>query len=175
MTRQERHGAGTSARAGRPLRVVVADDDLFFREVLVATLEADPRLSVVDEAGDGHEAVSLVSEHTPDVVLLDLAMPHLDGIEAAREVRRSHPRVGILMCSGDRSRRRDALLAGVDRWVDKPADRRTLVDALLDLADHGELASGRGARHRRGREPGERRFVDRVHHERAAGGAEIAE
>lgn len=138
MTRGDRHDTGTPDRSGAQLRVVVADDDRFFREVLVATLEADCRFSVVGEAGDGPEAVALARELTPDLVVLDLTMPVMDGIEVARELRGTHPQIGILMCSGDRRHRAEAMLAGVDRWVDKPADRRTLLGALLEVHHAGD-------------------------------------
>ena len=83
-----------------PIRVLIADDHRLFAETLGLTLEADPRLEVVGYARDGREAVKLAISLEPDVVLMDLDMPLVDGIEAASAICRSLPaRVAILTAS----------------------------------------------------------------------------
>lgn len=74
-----------------PVRVLIADDHQLFAESLGLTLDIDDRLELVGTARNGKEAIRLAEEQRPDVVLMDLEMPVLDGIEATRELRRSLP------------------------------------------------------------------------------------
>ena len=85
----------TSTRG--PIRVVVADDQALFRRGLSVVLAASEDIEVVGEASDGEEAVAKAQELTPDVVLMDVRMPRLSGIEAARHIRRILPATEILM------------------------------------------------------------------------------
>jgi DNA-binding NarL/FixJ family response regulator len=80
-----------------PIRVVVADDQALFRRGLTVVLSASEDIEVVGEASDGEEAVAKAQELTPDVVLMDVRMPRLSGIEAARHIRRILPATEILM------------------------------------------------------------------------------
>lgn len=79
------------------VRVVIADDHPMFREGLRFTLDRSPGLSVVGEAGDGRAALDLVTRLDPDVVLMDLAMPELDGLAATAELSRTHSRASVLV------------------------------------------------------------------------------
>ncbi|HEX2134276.1 MAG TPA: response regulator transcription factor [Actinophytocola sp.] len=79
------------------IRVVLADDEPLTRAGIRAVLGAEPEFDVVAEAGDGHEAVELVQAHRPDVALLDIMMPRLDGLSAAAEIRRTVPGTGVIM------------------------------------------------------------------------------
>ena len=74
-------------RPKEPLRVLIADDHRLFAEALEAILAADERIEVVGQAGDGGQAVELANRLGPDVVLMDVSMPVLDGFEATREIR----------------------------------------------------------------------------------------
>lgn len=79
------------------VRVVVADDQTVVRDGLVTLLKLLPGIDVVAAASDGQEAVRLVAEHDPDVLLVDLRMPTMDGVEATRQVRSDHPRTEVVV------------------------------------------------------------------------------
>ena len=107
-----------------PLRVLVADDHDLFAETLVALLAGDDRIEIVGRAADGAEAVRLACAHWPDVVLMDVQMPGMDGIEAALELSRESPAVRVVMLSSssavedvERARR-----AGAVGYLTKDAD-----------------------------------------------------
>lgn len=139
-----------------PLRVLIADDHPLFAEALTLTLEADKRLEVAGHAQNGKEAVQLASELRPDVVLMDLNMPVLDGFEATKGVRKVSPdsRVVVVTSSsvpGDSAR---ALEAGASAYVRKGCFAAELFKAIFAVAPTTEAGSeqrsGRRAR-RRGR------------------------
>jgi two-component system, NarL family, nitrate/nitrite response regulator NarL len=87
-----------------PLRVVIADDHRLFAEALEAILTTDERIEVVGQASDGAQAVELARKLDPDVVLMDVSMPVLDGFEATREIREESAEVRVLMLTGSNSR-----------------------------------------------------------------------
>jgi DNA-binding NarL/FixJ family response regulator len=89
----ERPGAGS----GGTIRVLVADDQALFRRGLTVVLSASDDIEVVGEAADGEEVVARAQELTPDVVLMDVRMPRLSGIEATRQIRRLLPATEVLM------------------------------------------------------------------------------
>lgn len=97
------------AKKPQPLRVLIADDHRLFAEALEAILAADERIEVVGQAADGSQAVELARTLAPDVVLMDVSMPVLDGFEATREIRAAEEDVRVLMLTGSNSR------ADVDR------------------------------------------------------------
>lgn len=107
------------------MRVVVADDQTAVREGLVTLLSTMAEIEVVGSASDGEEALTLVARLTPDVVLMDLRMPGLDGIEATRRIRVSHPatQVVILTTYADDESILDALHAGAIGYLTKDAAR----------------------------------------------------
>ena len=118
--------AAEAAAAGTrgPIRVLVVDDSATIRSVLSATLGADPDLRVVGTAINGQVAIASIAASPPDIVLLDVEMPVLDGISTLREIRRMHPKLPVLMFSSltDRGSKAtlDALLAGANDYVAKP-------------------------------------------------------
>ena len=131
---------GPNLSAGIPareLRIVVADDQATVREGLVMLLDLTPGISVVASAADGQQAVALVAEHRPDVVLLDLHMPVLDGIQAAGILTANHPEVAIVVLTtyADDSSILAALRAGARSYLTKNADRAEIVQALRSAAD----------------------------------------
>jgi DNA-binding NarL/FixJ family response regulator len=87
----------TPGAADAPLRIVIADDQASVREGLVLLLGRLPGIEVVCAAADGEQALDLVAEHQPDVILLDLHMPVLDGIGATRRLAAEHPGVAVVV------------------------------------------------------------------------------
>jgi DNA-binding NarL/FixJ family response regulator len=83
----------------RPLRVLVADDQMPFRIAIRRLLHRAPDLEIVAEAADGDEAIRLVEQHRPDVVLLDIRMPGTDGPSAARTIAQRWPDITVVLCS----------------------------------------------------------------------------
>ena len=119
----------------RPVRVLIADDEPLFVETVQALLEDDDRVEVVGTAGNGQDAVDLATALGPDLTLMDISMPVLDGIEAARRIRLEQPSACILILTGssisadvDRARQ-----AGVAGFLTKDRLGTQLVDAILEL------------------------------------------
>jgi len=81
------------------ISVLLAEDHVITREGIRRLLEAEKGLTVIGEAGDGEEAVQMVTELKPDVVIMDIAMPKLNGIEATRQIKLTHPRTAVLILS----------------------------------------------------------------------------
>jgi two-component system, NarL family, nitrate/nitrite response regulator NarL len=119
------------------IRVLIADDHRLFAEALEVILAGDSRLSVVGRAADGEEAVRLAQELHPDVVLMDISMPVLDGIEAAREIRATDGDACILMLTGSNSRADvdGARRAGAAGYVPKDRIASELIDAIVEIAE----------------------------------------
>ncbi len=114
------------------MRVLIAEDHDLVREGIAALIDDRPRIEVVGQAADGEEAVALTQSLRPDVVLMDLAMPALDGVEATRVIKKRCPRVRILALTvaDDERRVAHALHAGVDGYALKRAGRAELLAAL---------------------------------------------
>jgi DNA-binding NarL/FixJ family response regulator len=122
---------------GGTVRVVVADDHAVFRQGLVAMLDAAADIEVVGEATDGREAVSMGLSLEPDVVVMDVQMPGLNGIDAARELSEANSRIGVLMLTmfGDDDTVEDAAKrAGATAYVLKGTSQRELKDAIRQTA-----------------------------------------
>ncbi|MER7728222.1 response regulator transcription factor [Streptomyces sp. NPDC096323] len=113
-------------------RVVVADDQSVVREGIVMLLGLLPGIEVVGSAKDGEEAVALVAEHAPDVVLMDLRMPRCDGVEATRRIRRDFPgtQVVVLTTFDDDDSLFPALRAGARGYLTKDAGGDEIVRAV---------------------------------------------
>ena len=126
--------------APRPLRIVLVDDTSDLRLLLRTALQARGRFEVVGEAGDGAEGIEITRRLQPDVVLLDLAMPVLDGLDALPGLRRACPAARLVVHSGFESGRllERARGAGADAYVQKGLDPWTLEDRLHGLARAGD-------------------------------------
>jgi DNA-binding NarL/FixJ family response regulator len=139
------------------VRVLIADDQRVVREGLATIVDGFPGTEVVATAGDGGEALRLVAEHAPDVVLMDLRMPRLDGVEATRQIRRQHPAVQVVVLTtyADDDSVLAALSAGAVGYLTKDAARDDIRRALeaavagqavLDPAVRGALVKAAAAR-----------------------------
>jgi DNA-binding NarL/FixJ family response regulator len=112
-------------------RVLIADDHAMVRHGLRRVLDAEPDLTVVAEAGDGSEALRLVSEQPVDLAVLDVAMPRMTGLQAAADLSRRRPELRLLMISmyDNEQYLYEALKAGASGYVLKSAADRDLVEA----------------------------------------------
>lgn len=129
----------TDGATGRRIRVVVVDDHTVMRAGVVALLAAEPTIDIVGEASDGREAVGLVESLTPDVALVDLRMPVLDGVAATAEIVAgpAPTRVLILTTYDTDEEIERAVEAGAIGYLLKDTTREQLVDAIRS-ADRGE-------------------------------------
>ncbi|MCD9872835.1 response regulator transcription factor [Streptomyces guryensis] len=125
----------TEGAEQRPARVVVADDQTVVREGIVMLLGLLPGVEVVGAAGDGDEAVQLVAELAPDVVLMDLRMPRCDGVEATRRIREEYPgtQVVVLTTYADDESLFPALRAGARGYLTKDAGGEEIVRAVQSV------------------------------------------
>ncbi len=130
------------SRSMETTRVVVVDDDRRARSGLAALLATWPEIEVVGLAADGADAVRMCAEHEPDVVILDAIMPVLDGVEAARRIRREHPAMGIVLLTLYGSLEHDARDAGVDAFIMKSEAVDEVAAAVLRAAGRRSDAAG---------------------------------
>ena len=123
--------------AGESIRVLVADDQAAVREGLATLLDLTPGIEVVGQARDGAHALRLVAEQNPDVVLMDLHMPGMDGIAATEQVTAEYPgtRVVVLTTYADDNSIQGALRAGALGYLTKDADRTQIARAVQAAAN----------------------------------------
>ncbi|MEV4244874.1 response regulator transcription factor [Streptosporangium canum] len=129
------------------IRVLLADDETMIRAGVRAILAADPEIEVVAEAGDGREAVDLVLSHRPDVVLLDIRMPRMDGLAALAELRRVAPGTAVVMLTtfGEDDYIARALGEGAGGFLLKSGDPRELLAGIHAVAEGAAYLSPRVA------------------------------
>ena len=120
----------------KPIRILLADDHTVMRDGLRALLERQTDMLVVAEAADGRECVRLAEEHTPDVVVMDIAMPNMNGIEATRRITSDQPRVAVVILSmhQDESYVLRALKAGAKGYLLKDSLRADVIEAIRVVA-----------------------------------------
>lgn len=130
------------------IRILLVDDHLVVREGIKGMLAGQPDLEVVGEAQDGATAVELARRLAPDVVLMDLRMPGIDGLEVCRRIRAAEardnlPRIPVVALTANAyPEHREACLAvGMDGFVTKPLDRGRLLRALDDIAKTPQIAA----------------------------------
>jgi DNA-binding NarL/FixJ family response regulator len=116
----------------KKVRILLADDHTIFRAGIRALLENEPDMVVVGEAEDGRTAVKLVCQEKPDVVLMDIAMPLLNGLEATRQVKNDYPQTKVLILTMHDNEEyiRQALVNGAMGYILKDASAHELLDAI---------------------------------------------
>ena len=114
----------------RPIRVLIADDSAHARDGLRALLVTWPEVEVIGEAANGQEAVGLVAERRPDVVLMDLQMPVMDGLQATRAIKNGWPAVTVVVLTLHAGQQSAARAAGADAFVIKGSASERLLVAL---------------------------------------------
>ena len=123
----------------QPLRIVLADDHVVVRQGIKALIDAEPTMTVVGEAGDGAAACRLVEQLAPDVLVLDVTMPVMTGVEVARRARELQPslRIVALTVHDDRAYISQLLKAGAHGYVLKRAAAHELIHAIRTVAGGG--------------------------------------
>jgi DNA-binding NarL/FixJ family response regulator len=144
-------GPGKAADAmtgARPIRVLVADDQELVRTGFCVILDAADGITVVAEAGNGAQAIQAAAEHRPDVILMDVRMPEMDGLEATRQItagdRSAAPRVVMLITVDLDDHVHEALRAGACGFLLKDAPRHDLIAAVKTAASGDTLLAASG-------------------------------
>src|SRR5271168_893213 len=129
------------------LRILVADDHDIIRRGLKQLLTGHAGWNVCAEARTGREAVSLAEQHKPDIVVMDVSMPDLNGLEAARRIRKELPKTGIIILTLHFSDQlvKDIVESGARAYVMKSDADRDLVNAVEALANHRTFFTARAA------------------------------
>ena len=140
--------AGPAARGSRRLRVLIADDHVLVRAGICELVKLLPNVEIVAQAGDGREALRLIKRHNPDIVLMDIAMPEMNGLEATVLAKKQFPSVRVILLS-ERSSEEfvlRALRSGAEGFVlkDDPVDE--LYSAIKAVAQGGEHLSSQVTR-----------------------------
>jgi DNA-binding NarL/FixJ family response regulator len=127
------------------IRIVIAEDHVVVRKGLCSLLDHEPDISVVGEAVDGEEAVALTKQLNPDLVVMDIRMENMDGVEATRIIRETYPEISILVLTGfgDEDILQEAMRAGAHGFLLKDASPDELIDAIHRLIKGESLVSPR--------------------------------
>ncbi len=127
--------AAISSRQERTilLTIVVVDDSVEYREIVRYLLALAPDMKIVGEAADGEEALAIVLRERPDILITDLVMPNLNGVELTRRIRRELPHTGIILMSSQPDHRLMAPDSDADVFVNKSAINDMLVPAIRDV------------------------------------------
>jgi|GraSoi_2013_40cm_1033754.scaffolds.fasta_scaffold54636_1 DNA-binding NarL/FixJ family response regulator len=145
QTDQITSGTKKADDMAKNLRILIADDHDLMRRGLKALVESHPGWQVCEEAHTGREAIEKAERSKPDVVILDISMPELNGVEAARSIRKASPNTEILILSVHYSDQliREILMAGVHGYIMKSDSDRDLIAALEKLANHRPFFTSR--------------------------------
>ncbi len=135
---EKSHPAAPTSSSPVKLRILVADDHEIVRQGVRRVVENQPAWEVCGEAADGRTAVALAEKLKPDVAILDLGMPQLNGLEAARQIRRSVPQTEVLIFTGDESEQliHDVFETGARSYILKSDIGTFLISAITALGQH---------------------------------------
>jgi two-component system chemotaxis response regulator CheB len=131
-------------KSPKPVRVLVVDDSAFMRFAITQQLNADPDLQVVGSASDGREALRLIPQFLPEVVTLDVEMPHLDGLSTLREIMKTFPRPVIMFSSLTKEGAAEtiqALMLGAVDFIAKPDNRLDIRAAMAEMSAKIKVAA----------------------------------
>ncbi|MBS1532498.1 MAG: response regulator transcription factor [Bacteroidetes bacterium] len=123
----------------KPINLAIADDHKIFRNGLKATLEDYPDFNLMVEASNGRELIGLLSEHTPDVVLMDIKMPEMDGMQTTAYINQNHKSVKVLALSMHNEDKYivDMMRAGASGYLLKNAEPEEIIEAILTVHNKG--------------------------------------
>lgn len=129
------------AATKKKVKVLIADDQTLFREGIKDLLENEKIVEVVGEAADGHEVIRLAKKLKPDVILMDIKLPHLDGVAATRQIRKDCPSTNVLILSSfeDEAHVMESIQAGANGYLSKMLPAVELVNALKAFANDGVM------------------------------------
>lgn len=119
----------------RQVRILIADDRPTTRRGLRALLTLLPQVEIIAEAADGEQSIDFVAEYRPDVVLMDMQMPVMDGVEATRRIKEQWPTVRVIALTIHPQYRAKALAAGADVFLLKDSNPEALIGAILNKVD----------------------------------------
>lgn len=124
-------------RGEAPIRVLLADDHVLFRKGMAKLLDSDTRISVIGECGDGREVLRKAEQLRPDVLVLDLKLPRLSGIDVARELRERFPKMRVLIVTGIDADNylTEALEAGASGYLLKESEPEAVMAAILAVVE----------------------------------------
>jgi len=126
-------------KVDKVIDIVLIDDHILFREGVKRILEFEPAFNVVGEGGDGDEATQLVEEHQPDVVLMDINMPNINGVQATADLVTNYPEINVVILSihDDESYVTHALKTGAKGYLLKEMDSESLIEAIKVVSTGG--------------------------------------
>jgi DNA-binding NarL/FixJ family response regulator len=118
-----------------PYSIILADDHVLFRQGLKMLIEEDPELRVADEAGDGLELLEILEEYTPDMVIIDISMPRLRGLEATKFIKELYPDIKVLVLTMNKSKEilYKAMNIGADGYLLKEDANEILHSAIKTI------------------------------------------
>lgn len=131
----------SKAKPKKRVKVLIADDQTLFREGIKDLLENEKSVEVIGEAADGNEVVRLAKKLRPDVILMDIKLPHLDGVSATRLIRKELPDTNVLILSSyeDEAHVMESIQAGANGYLSKMLPAAELVNALKAFANDGVM------------------------------------